>query len=149
MLAKKKGDSVKLENAIEQDIQQQNPPTVLAEGALFEGDFEAKEPMLIHGTVQGDIKSASDITLSTQAQVVGNVEAANMTVAGKTQGAILISGTTEMIEKGAIKGNLNTNRFIMSEGALFDGKLKIRKPKKIRDAHLETKVAEKKVKEKK
>lgn len=96
---------------IEQDVQHQSTPTVLAEGVLFNGNFSAKEPMTIHGTVKGNIKSTSDVMIS-----------------GKTEGTIQCKGTTEMIQQAEIKGDINTSRFIMSEEALFEGNLLVSKP---------------------
>lgn len=127
MSTKKNNGPIEIENPIEKNIQSQ---TVLPEGVLFKGDFEAKEPMMIHGTVQGGIKSKSDVTFSAQAKMIGNIEAENMTIAGKAEGNIQCKGMTEMTEKGGIKGDLHTSRFIMSEEALFEGKLIVNKMQK-------------------
>jgi cytoskeletal protein CcmA (bactofilin family) len=50
-------------------------------------------------------------------------------IEGSAEGDIHCSGITNMTEKGTLSGALNTNRFIMSEDALFNGSLKIEKEK--------------------
>lgn len=129
MLPKKKNESTKAEGSSEQDAQEQSFQTVLAEGVLFKGDFNAEEPMLVHGQIQGNIKSTSDVTLSATAQFKGSLEANNTIVSGIAEGDIHCKDTARMEESGEVKGDIQASRFIMSEDSVFTGKLKVKKKK--------------------
>ncbi len=104
------------------------PGTVLAEGVLFQGDFQAREPMLIHGSVEGHIRSTSHVTLTGLSSCTGEISSENLLISGKALGNILCSNTVEMAGAGRIEGDLQAARFIMSEDSLFEGNLQIKKP---------------------
>ncbi len=129
-MLKKKEEPAKADEIIVEQEVQDVPKTVLAQGVLFEGSFKSDEPMLIHGEVQGDIKSTSSITLSEQAKYSGVLSSDSMFVAGVADGTFTCKETVEIAESGKIKGDLVASRFIMSEEAVFEGNLKVKKPKK-------------------
>lgn len=131
MLTKKKDDLPKDESSTEQNAPFQETSTVLAEGVLFKGNFETGEPILVHGEIQGNIKSSSDVILSATAKLEGNLDAENTTISGLVKGDIHCKNTAQMEEKSEIKGDLQTSRFIMSEDAVFTGNLKVKKEKTI------------------
>jgi len=127
MISKKKNESLEQKNPNEQTLQSQMSATILAEGVLFKGDFESAEPILIHGMVQGDIKSTSDVSLSAPGNFKGSMDASNVIVAGSAEGDIHCEGVASITESGAISGVLKTGRLMMSENSTFDGNLKIEK----------------------
>lgn len=131
MLPKKKNDLPKSESPNEQNAPVLISGTVLAEGVLFKGDFEAAEPVLLHGQIQGNIKSTSDVVLSAAAKLEGNLKAENTTISGIVEGDIHCVNTIRMEENGKITGDVQTSRFIMSEDAVFTGNLKVKKKKQI------------------
>ncbi|NCB42526.1 MAG: polymer-forming cytoskeletal protein [Clostridia bacterium] len=123
MMSKKKSESPEQTDPSEQTT----PATILAEGVLFKGDFESKEPILIHGIVQGDIQSTSDVALSAPANFKGSMNASNVVVAGSAEGEIYCEGIASITESGEINGVLKTGRLMMSENSTFDGSLTIEK----------------------
>lgn len=130
MISKKKNDLPKSESLTEQNEPSQASKTILAEGVLFKGDFEAGEPMLVYGTIEGNIKSTSDVVLSSTAKLEGTLDAENTTISGITEGDINCKNIIKMEEKGEIRGNVKASRFIMSEDAVFTGNLKVKKESK-------------------
>lgn len=127
MLKEKKLESSMPESEIEENIQPLSSNTVLAEDAVFKGDFESKEPMTIHGELQGNIQSTSDVTLSQQAKLTGNLNAENIRIAGSVKGDINCKSIMEIAENGKVEGDLKASRFIMSEEGVFEGNLKVGK----------------------
>ncbi len=134
MIRKKKAEPA-------EPVEQQKPvavpektSTVLAEGVLFKGDFQSDEPMLIHGSVEGVIRSSSDVTLTGKSQHNGDITSDNLVVAGKAQGKIKCKSTVEIADKGKVEGTLEAARFIMSDYAVFEGSLKIKKPSEPKSA---------------
>jgi cytoskeletal protein CcmA (bactofilin family) len=130
MLLKKKTGTA---NAVEMIAKEEIPQTVgtvLASEVLFEGTFKSSEPMIIHGEVRGDIKSTSDITLSSEGKYTGTISSGNMVISGIANGTFTCRGIAEISESGKVKGDLAASRFIMSQDAIFEGGLKVKKSKK-------------------
>lgn len=130
MLLKKKTETVAAVEMIAKEETPQTIGTVLASEVLFEGSFKSSEPMVIHGEVQGDIKSTSDITLSSKGKYTGTISSGNMVISGTANGTFTCRGVAEISESGKVKGDLAASRFIMSEDAIFEGNLKVKKSKK-------------------
>ena len=128
MIMKKKAEPAAPVTQKEPEIEPDKANTVLAEGVLFQGDFQSNEPMLIHGSVEGNIKSSSDITFTEKAQYTGDITSDNLVVAGAAQGRIQCKSTVEIAGEGKVEGVLQAARLIMSENSVFEGSLKIKKP---------------------
>lgn len=130
MLLKKKPEAANAVELIAKEELPQTVGTVLASEVLFEGNFKSSEPMVIHGEVQGDIKSTSDITLSNKGKYTGTISSGNIVISGTASGTFTCKGIAEISESGKLKGDLTASRFIMSEDAIFDGSLKVKKSKR-------------------
>ena len=128
MKLNRKPDPVPPVIPVEPEAQPDKTGTVLAEGVLFQGDFQSKEPMLIHGSVEGDIRSASDVTFTDRARCTGDITSENLVISGTAQGNIQCASTVELAGAGRVEGVLKAARFIMSEDSVFEGSLQIKKP---------------------
>jgi|ADurb_Cas_03_Slu_FD_contig_21_2506808_length_575_multi_8_in_0_out_0_1 cytoskeletal protein CcmA (bactofilin family) len=105
------------------------PGTTLAEGVLFKGNFQASEPMVVHGSIQGNVESTSDVAFTNKSHYRGDIRSVNLTIAGTAQGRFVCENRTQIVDAGRIEGTLHTARFIMSEDAVFEGDLKVIKTK--------------------
>lgn len=136
MILKRKKDTVEpvpeqVDELTPEPVQVQLQPrgTVLAEGVLFKGHFESNEPMVVHGSIQGNVQSTDDITFTGKAHYEGDIHSRNLTIAGEARGRFACKDKVEILEAGKIEGKLHAARFVMSEDSVFDGDLKIEKPK--------------------
>lgn len=127
MILKKKAEPAEPVTQPEPEKEPDKANTVLAEGALFQGDFLSNEPMLVHGSIQGNIKTTSDVTFTEKAQYTGDITSENLVVAGVAQGNIQCKRTVEIAGEGKVEGVLQAARLIMSEDSVFEGSLRIKK----------------------
>ncbi len=65
--------------------------------------------------VNGDLKTAGDITIGKNASINGNVQAANLMIYGKILGNVVCSGKATIADNGFVKGNISGT--IIYEGA--------------------------------
>jgi cytoskeletal protein CcmA (bactofilin family) len=101
----------------------QNPSevTVVGQGARLEGNLVSAGSLRIDGHVKGKVQAEGDVMLSPQAQVEADIQAMNVTVAGRFKGNINAKQTTELSRGGRVDGNINSKSLIVSEGAVFNG----------------------------
>jgi cytoskeletal protein CcmA (bactofilin family) len=146
MILKKKAEPAEPVTQKSPETEPDKANTVLAEGVLFQGDFQSNEPMLIHGSIQGNIKSTSNVTFTEKAQYTGDITTENLIVAGVAQGSIRCKSTVEIAGEGKVEGEMQAARLIMSDDAVFEGNLKIKKPAKPKPAAEPTAPANKETK---
>ena len=86
--------------------------------------------MRIKGTVQGKINCSESLVIEETAKVKAKVTAANATIAGSLNGSVTCDGRLEVLATGKVRGELTAGVLIIQEGALFEGRLKVkdRKP---------------------
>ncbi len=96
--------------------------TVLAEDIDFEGTIEFAEPLLVKGSVRGEIRSKSDLYIAESAHVEANVHAGRVTVKGAVQGDVDASNRIELFSGASIVGNVRTPDLIVQSGSRLSGR---------------------------
>ena len=96
--------------------------TIIGPGTRVEGTLEAKGIIRVDGMVQGKIITASEIIVGEEGKVEADVEAGNLVIAGFMTGNAQIRGRLEIKQGGTLRGDLQADKVIMEEGAVFDGR---------------------------
>lgn len=95
--------------------------TVLAEDLEFEGTIEYGEPLLVKGKLSGEVRTQSDLYISTSAVLDADVHATRVSVRGTVRGDIHAMERIELFSGGSIGGNIRTPDLIMQSGSHFTG----------------------------
>ncbi len=96
--------------------------TIIGPGTRVEGTLEAKGIIRVDGMVQGKIITAAEIIVGEEGKVDADVEAGNLVIAGFMTGNAQIRGRLEIKQGGTLRGDLQADKVIMEEGAVFDGR---------------------------
>lgn len=96
--------------------------TVLAEDFDFEGVIEFQEPLLVKGSLRGEIRAASDLFISESAHLTADIQAARVSVKGRVEGDIDASERVEMFASARVQGNVRTPDLIVQSGSRFSGR---------------------------
>lgn len=78
----------------------------------------------IDGAVDGDLKTAGDITIGKNASINGNVYATNLMIYGKVFGNVICTSKAMIADKGYVKGNISGIIIDIEEGAVVEGIIK-------------------------
>jgi len=99
------------------------PPggTFIGPNITVEGTVSGSEPMVVEGTVRGQINIAADLLIGTKARVEATVHARNVTVEGKLNGDISADDRVELVATATVDGNIKAPKIIVAEGAKFRG----------------------------
>ena len=95
--------------------------TFFGKNVSIEGKITGTEPVLIEGTVHGEINLGSDLRIGTQARIEAKVHARNVTVEGKINGDITADDRVELVASATVDGNIKAPKIIVAEGARFRG----------------------------
>lgn len=95
--------------------------TFLGPNVIIEGTVTGTEPVLIEGTVKGNINLQSDLRIGTKARVEATVHARNVTIEGRLTGDVSADERVELVATATVDGNIKAPKIIVAEGARFRG----------------------------
>jgi cytoskeletal protein CcmA (bactofilin family) len=95
--------------------------TFFGPNVVVEGTITGNEPVLIEGTIRGEINLASDLRIGTQARIEAKVHAKNVTVEGKLTGDVTADDRVELVASATVDGNIKAPKIVVAEGARFRG----------------------------
>jgi cytoskeletal protein CcmA (bactofilin family) len=96
--------------------------TIVSTNTTFTGTIESEGTVRVDGKVNGDIIISGDLYVGDQAQITGNIDAANVHLSGKVEGNISAKGLLKILSTAKLYGDIKVNSFVADEGALFQGK---------------------------
>ena len=96
--------------------------TTIGKGITVKGTIQAEEPVIILGTVTGDVMvSDHDVTVEAGAHVDGAVMARRITVAGTSKGRLIARELVRVQPTAAVKADVASPKLSLAEGATFNG----------------------------
>ncbi len=99
--------------------------TKIGKGITFYGDFEAKDPIELNGSIHGNIDSTDSIKISETGSYFGDANMHDLHVAGTVEGNILCEDIASFTGTSKMSGKLVTARLRTDDGAGMVADLKI------------------------
>ena len=75
----------------------------------------------IDGKLEGNLKTKGDVIVAPKAEVIGNISAHNVLIAGTVTGDVTAKGQVSMMSKGKLKGDITYSAMAMEEDAEITG----------------------------
>jgi len=88
----------------------------------IDGNIYTESSLYIAAKLNGEIRSDSDVYIGADGIINGNIYARNICIAGVVEGAIEATGVLKILNTGKLYGDINVFRFILAEGAVYEGK---------------------------
>jgi cytoskeletal protein CcmA (bactofilin family) len=102
--------------------------TIISDSSNFKGNIETEGTLIVHGSVTGMIKCGT-LEILQEGDVDANVEAENVSVAGKFQGEMVCNGRLNILSTGTVIGEIAYGRLSIESGGQLAGNLKKSKAK--------------------
>ena len=87
----------------------------------LEGKITGSEPLLVEGSVRGEINLNADLRIGPKARVEATVHARNVVIEGKLAGDVSADQRVELITTATVDGNIKAPKIVVAEGARFRG----------------------------
>jgi cytoskeletal protein CcmA (bactofilin family) len=94
----------------------------------FTGELTSKGIMRIDGKITGKV-FADQVIFSQSAEIKGEVFAQKIIVSGKIEGRLTATDCIEILAKGRVNGNIFTNKLVVMEGGIFNGRIEMKTDK--------------------
>jgi cytoskeletal protein CcmA (bactofilin family) len=96
--------------------------TVVGTSVKLKGNLKSDGDITVDGSVNGEIKTKGTVTVGPNANIIANVHAKNVNIAGTVQGNIVATDRLNISESGRVYGDISANILSVAAGALFSGK---------------------------
>ena len=104
-------------------------PAYIGKSISIEGTITGSDDLVIEGRVKGSIKlSDNRLTIGSNGVVEADVEAKEIRVQGKLNGATKARDRIEIGKTGSVEGEVTTSRIAVEDGAVFRGSVNIATP---------------------
>ncbi len=103
-------------------MKEEEVSTVVGSGVHLTGTLKDQSDIVVHGTVEGEVKSDQNVIVGDSAKVKGPISALVVSVSGEVSGTIHAQDKLEIHPTGHVEGNIKTKDLIIHSGAYFAGK---------------------------
>lgn len=96
--------------------------TVVGSGVHLTGVLKDQSDIIVHGSVEGEVKSEQNVIVGDSAKVKGPISAQVVAISGEVKGTINALDKLEIHPTGRVEGNIHARDLIIHSGAYFAGK---------------------------
>ena len=94
--------------------------TIISAGSKFEGSIETAGTLIVDGSVTGNIKCSS-LEILPDGNLEANVEAEDVSVAGRFEGEMICNDKLTVLSKGKVIGDVSYGTLSIESGGALDG----------------------------
>ncbi|MGZ5433638.1 MAG: bactofilin family protein [Thermoanaerobaculia bacterium] len=95
--------------------------TYVGPNIIIEGTLSGSEPVIVEGTVRGNVNLTGELRIGTKARVEATVHARSMIIEGRVEGDISADERVELVAGSSVDGNIKAPKIVVAEGARFRG----------------------------
>lgn len=96
--------------------------TVVGTSVKLKGNLKSEGNITINGSVNGEVRTKSDVIIGGSAEVKANIVARNANVSGIIQGNIKVENELKITETGKVFGDIEAKVLNIASGAVFSGR---------------------------
>ena len=104
-----------------------NAETVIGDSIRVKGNFQGKGNIIIEGTLDGSVKTNSDLLVGEKAKVSASVTARNAFVDGLVSGNVNIANYLFIGKTAKIDGDISCEEISIEKGAIINGNCTMKK----------------------
>jgi len=102
-------------------LQSGSGATFIGANITIEGTLAGSEPVVVDGSVRGNVNLTGDLLIGTKARVEATVHARNVKIEGKLTGDVSADARVELVASASVEGNIKAPKIVVAEGARFRG----------------------------
>lgn len=95
--------------------------TIIGASVQVEGDFDGKGDVVVEGKLKGNLKTAQNVTVGSQAVIEASIQAKSAHIAGTVKGNIHVDDSLEITKTAKIHGDVVAKIIAIEAGAQFNG----------------------------
>ncbi len=114
-----------------QEIEKREVSSHIGKTMLIEGEIISEENLDIEGKVKGNIKTKKKVYIGKDGYVEGDIISTTVEIIGRAKGKVTAEDKIIIGNTGNFSGTLNSNKIVIKDGAIFNGKSNMKKRVKL------------------
>jgi len=94
-------------------------------GTKIEGHINSSGSIRIDGVLKGSLTTQAKLVVGKTGVIFGDIICQNISIEGKVEGKVTVQGLLYLKNGGTILGDIFTDKLVVEEGAIFNGKLEM------------------------
>ena len=107
--------------------------TIVGDGTRIIGQAAVKGTIRVDGIVEGDVH-ADWVVVGETGKILGNIRSRGVVVGGSVEGNIDAAESVELMGKASMAGEIRAPKLAVCEGAVFDGRSRMKGEKEPSEA---------------
>jgi cytoskeletal protein CcmA (bactofilin family) len=99
--------------------------SVIDDRLTIRGELDTDGTVRVDGHIEGAMHRAGSIIIGARGEVIGDIEATEVVVAGIVRGNVHAAGRIEVEPGASVHGEIRANAMVLREGAIIHGKVSI------------------------
>jgi len=99
--------------------------SIIDDRLAIRGELDTAGTIRVEGRVEGALHRAGSLIVGARGELVGDVEAVDLVVAGTIRGNVHVSGRLEIEPGASVHGELRAKTMILREGANVNGRISV------------------------
>ena len=99
--------------------------SVIDDRLTIRGELDTDGTVRVDGHIEGAMHRAGALIVGARGEIIGDVEAAEVVVAGTVRGNVHATGRIEVEPGASVHGEIRANAMLLREGAIIHGKVSI------------------------
>lgn len=95
--------------------------TLVGPNITIEGTLSGTEPVVVEGTIRGNVNLNADLRIGTKGRVEATVHARSIIIEGRVEGDISADERVELVAGSSVDGNIKAPKIVVADGAKFRG----------------------------
>ena len=95
--------------------------TFIGANITVEGTLSGSEPVIVEGTIRGNVNLSSELRVGTKGRVEATVHARSIIIEGRVEGDISADERVELVAGSLVDGNIKAPKIVVADGARFRG----------------------------
>src|SRR5690348_10574384 len=97
---------------------------VIGKTVVINGEIQSREPLIIHGHVEGNIEIDEHLlTIAAKAEVRARIHARNLEVQGRVEGQVDVTETVIIRKDAEFVGDIRASSLMIEEGGYIKGSI--------------------------
>lgn len=99
--------------------------SVIDDRLTIRGELDTDGTVRVDGHIEGATHRAGSLIIGARGEIIGDVEATEVVVAGTVRGNVHATGRIEVEPGASVHGEIRANAMLLREGAIIHGKVSI------------------------
>lgn len=109
-------------------VESASTPVTIGASVVIKGEVSAREDLTISGRIEGKVEVRDHVVrVGRESHVHAEINARTVVIEGNVKGNVTATERIELLEHGAVEGDIAAPKVAMAEGAQFRGKIDMAK----------------------